>query len=163
YYGTFTRAAELLAGCLMALAVIKWGRRAPADRRAPWAVVLGPLALAAILVVAWRSTELDSWLYDGGLAAFSLLSVALIASARRQGLRGRGVGAAGRPACGGVRVSSHAAARGHDDGHGDGHDGARAGAGGRSGRHHDGHHRRTTGRAHRRLRRLDGQDQHHRP
>jgi peptidoglycan/LPS O-acetylase OafA/YrhL len=85
YYATFTRAAELLAGCLMAMAMMKWGRRDPATRRAPWAVVAGPLALAAIVVVAWRTTELDSWLYEGGLAAFSLLSVALIASARRPG------------------------------------------------------------------------------
>ena len=85
YYATYTRAAELLAGCLMAMAVMAWGRTDPADRRAPWAVVTGPVALVAIVLIVWRTSELDSWLYGGGLAAFSLLSVALIASARRPG------------------------------------------------------------------------------
>jgi peptidoglycan/LPS O-acetylase OafA/YrhL len=85
YYGTFTRVAELLAGCMLAMAVTAWGRPDPARRWAPWAVVAGPAALAAIIVVVVRTTELDSWLYEGGLAAFSLLSVALIASARRPG------------------------------------------------------------------------------
>ena len=32
YYATFTRAAELLSGCLLAMAVSRWGRPDPAER-----------------------------------------------------------------------------------------------------------------------------------
>src|SRR5262249_17777861 len=85
YYATFTRAAEVIPGCLLALAVLRWGRSDPERHRAPWAYVLGPAAMVAIIVIVDRSNELDAWLYQGGLAAFSLLSVALIASARRPG------------------------------------------------------------------------------
>jgi peptidoglycan/LPS O-acetylase OafA/YrhL len=85
YYGTFTRAAELLAGCLLAMAVTAWGRRQPSQDVAAWPFVAGPLALIGILVVVWRTSELDEWLYRGGLAAFSLLSVVLIVAVRRPG------------------------------------------------------------------------------
>ena len=85
YYATFTRAAELLAGCLLAMAVSRWGRPDPAEHRAWWAIVGGPLALAGLVVVIARTVQGDEWLYEGGLVAFSLLSVALIATARRPG------------------------------------------------------------------------------
>jgi hypothetical protein len=85
YYATFSRAAELIAGCLLALAVRAWGRHEPDRERAPWAVVAGPAALAVLVVIVWRTAETDSWLYRGGLAAFSLVSVVLIAAARRPG------------------------------------------------------------------------------
>ncbi len=85
YYATFTRAAELLSGCLLALAVSWWGRPDPAAQRATWAVVGGPLALTGLIVIMVRTVQGDEWLYQGGLAAFSLLSVALIATARRPG------------------------------------------------------------------------------
>ena len=85
YYATFTRAAELLSGCLLAMAVSRWGRPDPAERRAWWAVIGGPLSLAGLVVIMARTAQGDEWLYEGGLAAFSLLSVALIATARRPG------------------------------------------------------------------------------
>jgi len=85
YYATFTRVAELLSGCLLALAVTRWGRPDPASSPAWWAVVGGPLALAGLIVIMVRTVQGDEWLYSGGLAAFSLLSVALIATARRPG------------------------------------------------------------------------------
>jgi peptidoglycan/LPS O-acetylase OafA/YrhL/lysophospholipase L1-like esterase len=83
YYATFTRAAELLAGGLLALAVLH--RRTDPAPPAPWAMVVGPLALAAMVAVMVTTPESAGWLARGGLAAFSLLSVALIASARRPG------------------------------------------------------------------------------
>jgi peptidoglycan/LPS O-acetylase OafA/YrhL len=85
YYATFTRAAELLAGCLLAMAVSRWGKPDPAERPAWWAIVGGPLALATLAVIIARTVQSDEWLYDGGLVAFSLLSVALIVTARRPG------------------------------------------------------------------------------
>jgi peptidoglycan/LPS O-acetylase OafA/YrhL len=85
YYATFTRAAEVLAGCLLAMAVLRWGRSDPDQRPAWWAFVGGPLALAAIVALSVVTAQSDGWLYRGGLAAFSLLSVALIATARRPG------------------------------------------------------------------------------
>ncbi|HEY4375958.1 MAG TPA: acyltransferase family protein, partial [Acidimicrobiales bacterium] len=82
YYATFTRAAELLAGCLLAVAL----RRAPdllaaGTRRAKAAVAIGPLALAGLVLLTVSTAEQAGWLYRGGLPAFSLLSVALIAGA----------------------------------------------------------------------------------
>jgi peptidoglycan/LPS O-acetylase OafA/YrhL len=85
YYATFTRAAELLSGCLLAMVVSRWGRSDPAEHRAWWAVIGGPLVLAGLVVIIARTAQGDEWLYEGGLAAFSLLSVALIATARRPG------------------------------------------------------------------------------
>jgi peptidoglycan/LPS O-acetylase OafA/YrhL len=85
YYATFTRAAEVLAGCLFAMAVLRWGHPDPEQRPARWATVGGPIALAAIAAVSVATAQTDAWLYRGGLAAFSLLSVALIATARRPG------------------------------------------------------------------------------
>ncbi len=85
YYATFTRAAEVLAGCLLAMAVLRWGHPDPERRAVPWATIGGPLVLIAIIAIDVRTTQSDAWLYRGGLAAFSLLSVALIATARRPG------------------------------------------------------------------------------
>ena len=43
------------------------------------------VALAAIVFIVARVSEGDGWLYEGGLVAFSVLSVALITTARRPG------------------------------------------------------------------------------
>jgi peptidoglycan/LPS O-acetylase OafA/YrhL len=84
YYATFTRAAELIAGCLLAFVVAARPASDP-GAAARWPVVAGPVALAAIVAVMVMTPETATWLYRGGLAAFSLLSVVLIASARRPG------------------------------------------------------------------------------
>jgi peptidoglycan/LPS O-acetylase OafA/YrhL len=85
YYATFTRVAELLSGCLLAMVVSRWGHADPASRPAWWARIGGPLVLAGLVVIMVRTVQRDEWLYEGGLAVFSLLSVALIATARRPG------------------------------------------------------------------------------
>ncbi len=85
YYATFTRAGEILTGCLLAMALTRWGRPDAAERPVWWATVGGPLALAGIVVIMVRTTQSDEWLYRGGLAAFSVLSALLIATARRPG------------------------------------------------------------------------------
>jgi peptidoglycan/LPS O-acetylase OafA/YrhL len=87
YYGTDTRAAELLAGALLALVV---SRRAPAPRPAGRvarvaASLAGPVALAAMAAMWWRVEQVRPWLYDGGFALHALLAVVVIAAARIPG------------------------------------------------------------------------------
>src|SRR5262245_9070181 len=93
YYGTDTRAAELLVGAL--LAVILSGRITPArelSRRARVvANVAGVVALA--LMVFWWSTvaQSASWLYEGGFALHALCAAAVIVAARIEGPFARGL------------------------------------------------------------------------
>ncbi len=81
YYGTDTRAAELLAGALLAVVY-----RGTADRRARppsrWAYdALGAIGLA-VTVAFWCTThQQDGRLYAGGLAVYALASVALLVGA----------------------------------------------------------------------------------
>ena len=76
YFGTDTRASEMLAGCLLAVAVHRWGW--PTDRR--WAL-LG-LGCGALTVAGWLWVhETDAWVTAGGLAAFALVNVGLIVGA----------------------------------------------------------------------------------
>jgi peptidoglycan/LPS O-acetylase OafA/YrhL len=80
YYGTDTRAAELLIGALLALLVVRWpGPRTVAGRR-----VLGGAGLGALgLLLFWWSTveRDDSWLYHGGLALHAVVTAVVIAAA----------------------------------------------------------------------------------
>lgn len=76
YFGTDTRASEMLAGCLLAVAVHRFGW--PRDRR--WALV-GAVALA-LTVAGWTWVhETDPWVTGGGLAAFAFVNVGLIVGA----------------------------------------------------------------------------------
>jgi peptidoglycan/LPS O-acetylase OafA/YrhL len=85
FYGTDTRAFELLAGA--ALALLLAGRRptgAP-SARGP-VVVRGLVAFGGIGAVAaclflWHAASLSSgWVYEGGLPAYSLLSALIVAA-----------------------------------------------------------------------------------
>lgn len=76
YYGTHTRAAEILAGALMAVALRGGVLRAGGHGR--MADAAAGVALVAI-VATWAMTEVDSnWLYVGGLPAYAALSGVLI-------------------------------------------------------------------------------------
>ena len=82
YYGTDARAAELLIGALLAIA-LRAGVRFDHGRTARALDVLGPLAALAV-VVAWsRASVGDGWLYHGGFVAYACLSALLIAAAVR--------------------------------------------------------------------------------
>lgn len=76
YYGTHTRAAELLVGALLAFA-LPIGREVSRTT----ARTLAGLSLVGLVVfglmVAMVSTS-DGWLYDGGLAGFSVVSATLV-------------------------------------------------------------------------------------
>jgi peptidoglycan/LPS O-acetylase OafA/YrhL len=84
YFGTDTRASELVAGCLLAVWVHHHGL--PRHRAWRW---LGWLALA-VAVAGWTFVrEDDPWVLGGGLAAFSLVNVGLIVGAASGGSMGR--------------------------------------------------------------------------
>ena len=76
YYGTHTRAAELLIGALLALVV-------PVSKQirgfsAKVIAAIGVLAFIGFVFIATQAHTSDRWLYKGGLSGFSLLSSALI-------------------------------------------------------------------------------------
>jgi peptidoglycan/LPS O-acetylase OafA/YrhL len=84
YYGTDTRAAELLIGALLAVVFAHPG--ISADRRSRTARVAIPLAGAAALaaMIWWWMTvdQSDRWLYRGGFALHACLTAVVIACAR---------------------------------------------------------------------------------
>lgn len=85
YYGLHTRAAELLTGALVALVL--------ADRAVPPGTTLGTrlsngavtVALAGFVALVITTDTGDRWLYQGGLAAVSLLSVILVVGVQTPG------------------------------------------------------------------------------
>lgn len=79
-FGTDIRASELVAGCLLAVAVQRFGW----PRRWWWGVV-GFASLGVTFVLWGWVTEHDAWVLDGGLAAVSLLNVGMILGAAAWG------------------------------------------------------------------------------
>ena len=76
YYGTHTRAAELLIGALLALVI-------PVSKQLSTALqkivaTLGVVAFVAFVYIATNAHTSDAWLYQGGLSGFSLISSVLI-------------------------------------------------------------------------------------
>lgn len=83
YYGAHTRAAELLTGSLLALLMAhqtKFGvttASSPSGIRYLWnAATASALGVVIYLIITVETG--DRWLYQGGLAAFSLLSALLV-------------------------------------------------------------------------------------
>jgi peptidoglycan/LPS O-acetylase OafA/YrhL len=81
YYGTDTRALELLAGAALAML---WPSRRLHARVSPQArrtiEVAGVLGLLTIGLMFWRADEFSPFLYRGGFALLSLASVLAVAS-----------------------------------------------------------------------------------
>lgn len=79
YFSLPTRAAELLVGAL--LATTWWSWRLP-ERRAGWSLTLiGVGALVAIAALVATTTRASTWVTDGGLPVFAVLSAAVVACA----------------------------------------------------------------------------------
>ncbi len=81
YFGTDTRAAELLIGALLATIVAnpRASRALAHDRRLRVAIVtIGPLALAACVVLWLTAAQESTWLYQGGFAAYAVLTAIVI-------------------------------------------------------------------------------------
>lgn len=76
YYGTHTRAAELLVGALLAFALPIGREVSRAAARTLAGLSLVGLAVFGFMVVMVSTT--DGWLYDGGLAGFSIVSASLV-------------------------------------------------------------------------------------
>jgi peptidoglycan/LPS O-acetylase OafA/YrhL len=76
YYGTHTRAAELLIGALLAL-VVPVSKQIRGFAAKGFAAV-GVIAFGGFVFIATHAHTNDQWLYKGGLSAFSLISSALI-------------------------------------------------------------------------------------
>jgi peptidoglycan/LPS O-acetylase OafA/YrhL len=78
YYGTDTRAAELLIGALLAVLLV--GRRRPATGSTRVVLgVAGSLAFVAMLVMWSTTSQTTSWLYHGGFALHAVLVSAVLA------------------------------------------------------------------------------------
>lgn len=78
YYGTDTRAAQLLVGALLAIALLAWEPRTRGARRA---TQLAGFAGAAFCVWAFFGVEdRASWLYHGGFLLFAVATAAVIAA-----------------------------------------------------------------------------------
>ena len=76
FFGTDTRASEIVAGCLMAVVVHRRGW--PAQR---WWATAGWAAFA-VIVVAWALVPEDApWVLGGGLALISIVNIGLIGGA----------------------------------------------------------------------------------
>lgn len=85
YYGTDTRAFELLVGVLLAL-VIHQRPLGPTSARTRWALQAAGVAALLASLAAWGLVEQSSrWLYAGGLWAYALGSVALVAACLQPG------------------------------------------------------------------------------
>jgi peptidoglycan/LPS O-acetylase OafA/YrhL len=82
YYATPTRLPEMLSGVLLAIVLAPGTRRQvlSSARAVPWATVGGVVAVLVMLWL-WGTTGLATpWVYKGGFAAFSLVSIVLILS-----------------------------------------------------------------------------------
>ncbi len=81
YYGTDTRALELLVGAALAMV---WPSRRLHSRIAPQArrtiEAAGMVGLIAIGLMFWRSSEFSPFLYRGGFALLALVSMLAVAS-----------------------------------------------------------------------------------
>ena len=84
YYGTGTRALELLLGALLALILAH-----PTGfvlRMPHWAWEIAGFVGAVVILGLWVTTNQSaSWLYEGGLAGYALMSCLLIVAAIRRG------------------------------------------------------------------------------
>ncbi len=84
YYGTDTRAAELLIGAVLALGLSPL--RDAAGVRASWTLTLAGFVGLGFSLACWTCvTPGSGWLFEGGLGAVALASAALIAAAVRPG------------------------------------------------------------------------------
>lgn len=91
YYGTDTRAAELLLGAVLACTT-RAGTSIGLGSGLRRAIRIGaPLALVAVVVLSVTSTTRSDWIAGGGLPAFALLSVLLVMGAIVEGPLRRGM------------------------------------------------------------------------
>ncbi len=81
YYGTDTRAAELLLGAVLACVVGDRLQGGESTRVARSMAMIGPVALVVVAVLAVSSEPQSGWIANGGLPAFAVLSTILVVAA----------------------------------------------------------------------------------
>jgi peptidoglycan/LPS O-acetylase OafA/YrhL len=81
YFGTDTRAFELLVGAVLALVVSR--RPEPGRRAQRWLHAAGALGLAGVLSMMVVVRDTSSWMYRGGFLLVALLAAATIWSVSR--------------------------------------------------------------------------------
>lgn len=81
YYGTDTRAAGVLLGAALAIAVPPWLMRARIHRNAMRTItIIGAVGLAGTVMMFMWVNEFDSFIYQGGFILLDLLTLAVIVS-----------------------------------------------------------------------------------
>ncbi|MFN7149828.1 MAG: acyltransferase family protein [Microthrixaceae bacterium] len=88
YFGTDTRAAELLVGALLACLVPR-NRRAADGRVRALTLVLGAAGLATLVWLVTTAGLGDTWLYPWGLLLTSMSTAALVMAVLQGGVAGR--------------------------------------------------------------------------
>jgi peptidoglycan/LPS O-acetylase OafA/YrhL len=84
YYGTETRALELLLGALLAMVLSHPGGFVL--RMPRWAWELAGFVAAGVVLGLWATAQQTApWLYEGGLAGYALMSCFVIVAAIRRG------------------------------------------------------------------------------
>ncbi len=84
YFGTLTRAPELLLGAVLAVILTKHSVRTRLADHRGWrlaAVTLGAAALAVQLWLWWGLDQTTPWLYQGGFALYAALTCLVIVAA----------------------------------------------------------------------------------
>ena len=76
YYGTDTRASQLLVGALLAIVLTKWAPRTRGQRAGTQ--VAGVAAAAFCLWAFTSTTDRDAWLYHGGFLLFAVATAFVI-------------------------------------------------------------------------------------
>jgi peptidoglycan/LPS O-acetylase OafA/YrhL len=84
YYGTGTRAIEILLGALLALLLAN--PRGLVLRVPGWAWTAAGLIAGAVVLILWnQAVQSAPWLYEGGLTGYALMSCLIIVAAIRRG------------------------------------------------------------------------------
>jgi peptidoglycan/LPS O-acetylase OafA/YrhL len=86
YYGTLSRAAEPLAGALLALLLARAEPQAGGGRARDRALTIAAFVAGAAMLASWSLSEVESpWLYRGGFALHAILSAIVIGAVLRSG------------------------------------------------------------------------------
>ncbi len=84
YYGTDTRAAELLLGAVLAVVMVERRRIIGTVRTA--GVAAGAVALLAVAWLWHAASQTDAWLYRGGFGFYAVLSCSIVFAATQRGV-----------------------------------------------------------------------------
>lgn len=84
YFGTDTRLPELTSGVLLAILLSRWNP-GPTSRLRRMLGGVGLAALVLVLVLTFTVHRTDAWLYQGGFAAYSVVSCLVIVGALQIG------------------------------------------------------------------------------